>query len=203
MSSSSSTRGGCSREQAEDGIRRGDARHRRRRRARRRHRAPRRENHPPALPCARRPPAPAARPRARRGAHRLAPLAVGRRAPRGASGAATAALCVAGLDVLLALAAAPDLAALETLAELAAAADLARLAWRAPGDEAATPAAVRRPPRVVFSGVPVDLPFEAFLQASAEAEAVLPAEVVAGVGAGAPPAPPLAGARPFPPGRVA
>ncbi len=104
--------------------------------------------------------------------------------PPGASGAATATLCDAGLDVLLDLAAAPDLAALETLAEFAAAEDLARLAWRAPGDEAAaTPAAVRRPPRVVFSGVPVDLPFEAFLQASAEAEAVLTAEVLAGVGA--------------------
>jgi 23S rRNA (uracil1939-C5)-methyltransferase len=103
--------------------------------------------------------------------------------PPGASGAATATLCDTGLDVLLDLAAAPDLAALETLAEFAAAADLARLAWRAPGDEAATPAAVRRPPRAVFGGVPVDLPFEAFLQASAEAEAVLTAEVLAGVGA--------------------
>lgn len=102
--------------------------------------------------------------------------------PPGASGAATATLCEAGLDVLLDLAAAPDLAALETLAEFAAAADLARLAWRAPGYEAATPAAVRRPPRAVFSGVSVDLPFDAFLQASREAEAVLTAEVLEGVG---------------------
>ncbi len=102
--------------------------------------------------------------------------------PPGASGAVTATLCDAGLDVLLDLAAAPDLAALETLAEFAAAEDLARLAWRAPGNEAATPAAVRRPSRVIFSGVPVDLPYDAFLQASAEAEAVLRAEVLAGVG---------------------
>jgi 23S rRNA (uracil1939-C5)-methyltransferase len=103
--------------------------------------------------------------------------------PPGASGAATVTLCDAGLDVLLDLAAAPDLAALETLAEFAATEDLARLAWRAPGDETATPAAARRPTRVVFSGVPVDLPIDAFLQASAEAEAALTAEVLAGVGA--------------------
>lgn len=102
--------------------------------------------------------------------------------PPGASGAATAMLCDAGLDVLLDLAAPPDLAMLEMLAEFAAAADVARLAWRAPGNEAATPVAVRRPPRVVLSGVPVDLPFDAFLQASVEAEAALTADVLAGVG---------------------
>lgn len=101
--------------------------------------------------------------------------------PPGASGAATAMLCDAGLDVLLDLAAPPDLAMLEMLAEFAAAADVARLAWRAPGNEAATPVAVRRPPRVVLSGVPVDLPFDAFLQASVEAEAALTADVLAGV----------------------
>jgi 23S rRNA (uracil1939-C5)-methyltransferase len=72
------------------------------------------------------------------------------------------------------------------LADFAAAADLARLAWRATtGDEAATPAAVRRPPRVVLSGVPVDLPYDAFLQASVEAEAALTADVLAGVDAAA------------------
>jgi 23S rRNA (uracil1939-C5)-methyltransferase len=106
--------------------------------------------------------------------------------PPGTSGAATATLCDAGLDVLLDLAAAPDLAALEVLADFATAADLARLAWRATtGDEAATPAAVRRPPRVVLSGVPVDLPYDAFLQASVEAEAALTADVLAGVDAAA------------------
>ena len=102
--------------------------------------------------------------------------------PPGASGAATATLSDAGLDILLDLAAAPDLATLEALADFAAAADVARLAWGAAGDAAATPAAVRRPPRVVLSGVPVDLPFEAFLQASVEAEAALTADVLAGVG---------------------
>jgi 23S rRNA (uracil1939-C5)-methyltransferase len=43
-------------------------------------------------------------------------------------------------------------------------------------------AAMRRPPRVVFSGVTVDLPIEAFLQASAEADMVLADEVLAGIG---------------------
>ena len=105
--------------------------------------------------------------------------------PAGVSGAATATLSDAGLDVLLDLAAAPDLVMLETLASFAAAADVARLAWRAPGDEVATPVAVRRPPRVVLSGVPVDLPFDAFLQASVEADQALAGDVLAGVGSAA------------------
>lgn len=103
--------------------------------------------------------------------------------PQGAAGAATATLGDTGIDLLLDLAAAPDLAALEALADFAAAQDLARLAWRAPGMAEPTPAAQRRPPRIVFSGVAVELPAEAFLQASAEAEAVLVAEVFAGLGA--------------------
>ena len=102
---------------------------------------------------------------------------------RGASGAATATLGDTGMDLLLDLAAPPDLAALEALAGFAEAQDLARLAWRAPEMPEPTPAAIRRPPRIVFSGVPVDLPGDAFLQASAEAEAVLAAEVLAGIGA--------------------
>lgn len=103
--------------------------------------------------------------------------------PAGAAGAATATVCDSGIDLLLDLAAPPDLAAFEALAGFAEAQDLARLAWRAPEVAAPTPAAIRRPPRVVFSGVPVDLPADAFLQASAEAEAVLVAEVLDGVGA--------------------
>lgn len=102
--------------------------------------------------------------------------------PAGGTGAATATLCDSGIDLLLDRAAPPDLAALEALAAFAEAQDLARLAWRTPEMPAPTPAAIRRPPRVIFSGVPVDLPFDAFLQASAEAEAVLVAEVLAGVG---------------------
>lgn len=103
--------------------------------------------------------------------------------PRGKTGAATATLGDTGIDLLLDLAAPPALDALEALAGFAEARDLARLAWRAPGVEAPVPAAIRRPPRVVFSGVPVDLPFDAFLQASIAAEAALAADVRAGVGA--------------------
>ena len=103
--------------------------------------------------------------------------------PRGSTGAATATLGDTGIDLLLDLAAPPALAALEDLAGFAEAQDLSRLAWRAPGMEEPVPAAIRRPPRVVFSGVPVGLPAEAFLQASAAAEAALTAEVLAGIGA--------------------
>jgi 23S rRNA (uracil1939-C5)-methyltransferase len=100
--------------------------------------------------------------------------------PRGSSGAATATLCDAGIDLLLGLAAPPALAALEDLAAFAEAQDLARLAWRTAEVEEPVPAAIRRKPRIVFSGVPVDLPPDGFLQASAEAEAALTAEVLAG-----------------------
>ena len=95
---------------------------------------------------------------------------------------ATATLSESGIDLLLELAAPPTLAGLEALAAFAEAQDLARLAWRLPKEAAATPVAVRRIPRVSFSGVSVDLPFEAFLQASLEAERVLVSEVLAGVG---------------------
>jgi len=100
----------------------------------------------------------------------------------GATGAATATLSDTGIDLLLDLAALPDLAMLEALAAFAEAQDLARLSWRAPGAAEPTPAAIRRPPRVVFSGVPVELPPDAFLQASAEAEAMLVRDVLAGIG---------------------
>jgi 23S rRNA (uracil1939-C5)-methyltransferase len=102
--------------------------------------------------------------------------------PPGASGIITATLGDTGLDLLVELAAPPDLVMLEAMARFAEAQDLARLAWRAPGMEEATPAAMRRPPRVVFTGVAVELPVDAFLQASAEAEAALVAEVLSGLG---------------------
>jgi 23S rRNA (uracil1939-C5)-methyltransferase len=44
---------------------------------------------------------------------------------------------------------------------------------------------MRRPPRVVFSGVAVELPVDAFLQASVEADAALAEEVPAGLGSAA------------------
>ena len=94
----------------------------------------------------------------------------------GGEGAATATLAESGVDLLLELADEPKLAALEAMAELAAVMDLARLSWRL-SDAMPTPAAQRRPVRVAFAGVAVDLPAGAFLQASAEADAALAAAV--------------------------
>lgn len=99
----------------------------------------------------------------------------------GAAGTATITLAAAGLDVLLDLPATPDLAGVETLAGLATTEDLARLAWRVPQTNDPVPAALRRPVQITFAGVPVDLPYDAFVQASAEADAVLTEAVLAGL----------------------
>jgi 23S rRNA (uracil1939-C5)-methyltransferase len=97
-------------------------------------------------------------------------------------GAATATMADAGVALLLDLPAAPRLEALEALAAFAEAQDLARLSYRVvtgrAKDAAAVPVALRRPARVTFAGVAVDLPEEPFLQASAEADAVLSAAVL-------------------------
>jgi 23S rRNA (uracil1939-C5)-methyltransferase len=98
----------------------------------------------------------------------------------GQSAAATATLTDTGIDLLLDLDAAPQLAGLETLAEFARAMNVARLSWRAPGTPP-SPIAQLRAPRIAFGGVAIDLPDEPFLQASAEADAALTAEVVAAV----------------------
>jgi 23S rRNA (uracil1939-C5)-methyltransferase len=97
-------------------------------------------------------------------------------------GAAEAMLtrCDSGVDLLIEAAGPPGLAALEALAALAEEHDLARIVWRDGHDE--IPIVERRPVRIVFSGVAVPFPPGAFLQASAAAEAVLIAEVLAGVG---------------------
>ena len=99
----------------------------------------------------------------------------------GGAGAASLTLADSGVDLLLELDAAPQLAALEALAAFAETHDLARLGWRA-GREAA-PVALRRPVRISFGGVPVDLPEECFLQASVEADLLLTDRVLAGSGA--------------------
>ena len=97
-------------------------------------------------------------------------------------GAATVTLADAGVALLLDLPASPKLAALEALAAFAEAQDLARLCYRVgtgrAKDATAVPVALRRPVRVAFAGVAVDLPEESFLQASAEADAVLSAAVL-------------------------
>ncbi|HLJ64540.1 MAG TPA: class I SAM-dependent RNA methyltransferase, partial [Stellaceae bacterium] len=102
--------------------------------------------------------------------------------PRGGQGAATVQWAEAGADLLLDMAAPPDLATLEHLARFAEAQDLARLSWRAPGSGLATPVAERRPVQVIFAGVAVDLPPDSFLQASVEAEAALTSAVLEAVG---------------------
>ncbi|HUK58673.1 MAG TPA: 23S rRNA (uracil(1939)-C(5))-methyltransferase RlmD [Stellaceae bacterium] len=96
----------------------------------------------------------------------------------GAAAAATMTLVETGIDLLLDLAREPDLAALETLAEFARAEDLARLAWRVRG-ERPVPVAQHRPVRVTMGGVAIELPYDAFLQASAEADVALVEAVVA------------------------
>jgi len=71
-----------------------------------------------------------------------------------------------------------SLTAREALAALADGADLARVTWRAdraPPD----PVASRRPARIAFAGVAVDLPPGAFLQPTAAGEAALAAAVAA------------------------
>ncbi|HYL33320.1 MAG TPA: class I SAM-dependent RNA methyltransferase [Stellaceae bacterium] len=99
--------------------------------------------------------------------------------PHGTAGAALT-LGDAGVDVLLELPKAPALDGLESLARFAAEHDLARLSWRA--GKVAAPVAQRRPVRAIFAGVAVDLPPDAFLQASAEADAVLGTLVLDAVG---------------------
>jgi len=97
-------------------------------------------------------------------------------------GAASAALTLgdAGVDVLLELPKAPALDGLEVLARFAAEHDLARLSWQA--GKVVAPVAQRRPVRAIFAGVAVDLPPDAFLQASVEADAVLSGLVLDAIG---------------------
>lgn len=99
--------------------------------------------------------------------------------PPGGAAEAMLARCDSGVDLLIEAAEPPGLAALETLAELAERHDLARIVWRCGGED--MPVVERRPVRVVFSGVAMPFPPGAFLQASAAAEVVLAAQVVAAV----------------------
>ena len=83
-----------------------------------------------------------------------------------------------GIDLLLEGKRPLSLAAREALAAFADTADLARITWqddRSPPD----PVAIRRPARVTFAGVAVDLPPGAFLQPTAAGEAALVAAVTA------------------------
>jgi 23S rRNA (uracil1939-C5)-methyltransferase len=104
--------------------------------------------------------------------------------PSGGAAEAMLTRCDSGVDLLIEAAHPPGLAALEALVELAETHDLARIVWRRGRED--TPIVERRPVRVVFSGVAVPFPPGAFLQASAAAEALLVADVAAGLGLGRP-----------------
>ncbi len=87
-----------------------------------------------------------------------------------------------GLDLVLLTAAEPGLADREGIAALAASQDLARLSWQHAAHEAPEVIVARRPVRVTFGGIPVELPPGAFLQATADAEAQIRAVVEAAIG---------------------
>jgi len=99
----------------------------------------------------------------------------------GDRGAATLTQVDGGVDLLLDVPRAPDLAGFEALAAFAHAHDLARFSWRADETGIPTPVVQRRPARVVFAGIAVDVPPDSFLQASAEADSVLTELVLGGV----------------------
>jgi 23S rRNA (uracil1939-C5)-methyltransferase len=88
----------------------------------------------------------------------------------------TATATDSGVDLLLEGRRPLELAAREALAAFAESADLARLTWCAHGLPS-DPIATRRPPRIVFAGVAVDLPPGGFLQPTAAGEAALAAAV--------------------------
>jgi 23S rRNA (uracil1939-C5)-methyltransferase len=99
--------------------------------------------------------------------------------PPGGSAQALLTRTDSGIDLLIEAHEPPSFAALQALTALAKDADLARVTWRS---LAADISVVEwRLPRVVLSGVAVAVPPGAFLQASAEAEDLLAAEIAAAV----------------------
>jgi 23S rRNA (uracil1939-C5)-methyltransferase len=87
-----------------------------------------------------------------------------------------------GLDLLLTTARAPGLSEREALAGFATQHDLARLAWRPDARTPAEPIAARRPVRVRFAGVTVELPPGAFLQATSFAEDAIRSAMTEAIG---------------------
>lgn len=104
--------------------------------------------------------------------------------PPGGAAEANLTRTDSGVDMLIEASDAPSLAALEAMAGFAGEYDLARLIWRVRGVD--TPVVERRPVRMAFSGTTVPFPPGGFLQASAEAEALLVAEIAAALGAARP-----------------
>jgi 23S rRNA (uracil1939-C5)-methyltransferase len=88
----------------------------------------------------------------------------------------TATATDSGVDLLMEGKRPLALESREALADLATGADLARIMWRA-DRSLPDPVAIRRPARIAFAGVSVDLPPGAFLQPTAAGEAALVAAV--------------------------
>jgi 23S rRNA (uracil1939-C5)-methyltransferase len=86
-----------------------------------------------------------------------------------------------GLDLLVSRIATPDRAQREAVAAFAGAHDIARVSWRRATETPET-LVLRRVPRVWFTGVFVDIPPGAFLQASQSGETAIVSAVVAGIG---------------------
>lgn len=89
--------------------------------------------------------------------------------------------CDNGADVLIEADQSPTLAAREAIAAFAGRAHVARVSWKEL-DFPAEPVAQVRVPKIDISGVLVELPMGAFLQASLEGERAILAQVLAGVG---------------------
>jgi 23S rRNA (uracil1939-C5)-methyltransferase len=86
-----------------------------------------------------------------------------------------------GIDLLLITGDPPDLAAREHLAGFASELDLARICW-SDGRLEPEPVLIRRPPRVRFAGLTVELPPAGFLQPSEAAETAIRHEVEHAIG---------------------
>ena len=111
----------------------------------------------------------------------LAPLGdmfAGLLAPGGRA-EALVAKTASGIDLLIRTPKQPTLEQRERLTEFAGKHDLARVSWQDRGDDQAELIILRRPVRVDFGGVAVDLPPGGFLQPSAAGEAILAGFVTA------------------------
>ena len=106
---------------------------------------------------------------------------LGRALDDGARARVLVTACANGADIVIEADAAPTLAAREAIAAFAAQDLVARVSWKEP-DFPAEPVAQINAPKVDISGVAVDLPMGAFLQASVAGERAILAQVLAGVG---------------------
>ncbi|OEJ67158.1 class I SAM-dependent RNA methyltransferase [Magnetovibrio blakemorei] len=89
--------------------------------------------------------------------------------------------CENGADVMIEGSETPGLAAREALATFVQSTDAVRVSWKEDGQNP-EPIAQESPPMIYLSGVPVELPPGAFLQASVEGEHAIRDAVLAGIG---------------------